>query len=199
MVKSKRAFRNKSLKLKFKNKKGGSYSMIGNATPSSCMTDTKPLDVVSEPKLSVDYANPRGISQLGTVPTNSPPTISEQAFSNRYNWSGDSSLTGAGTDHPSGLSSDNYMEVQKAPSQSGGKRKNKTYKGKQNSNKVSKKQCEGKSKKFKGKSCNKKKSSKKHRKNKKSGGGYYLSLEQPKIAGQSVVSGYENCISDPKF
>lgn len=188
MAKSKKAYKKRTLKkYSFKNKKGGSCSMSGNVQPNNCFGGSPPLlKTEVEPKLSTDCMNPKGISQLGLVPTNLPETVSEQAFANRYNWSGDSVLAGAET--TSGLSSNNHL---KTLEQTGGKRKNKNCKGKN---------CNKKSKEKKSKKNNKQSSSKKsHRHKKKTGGGYYLSLEQPKIAGQAVVSGYENCISDPKF
>jgi len=165
MVKSKKTLSRKlSHKKSLKNKRGGSYLELKNPT---------------EPKLSSDCMNPKGLSQLGLNTVNLSETASEQAFANRYKWSGAEPNT-------NGLSSNNHINNVE---QSGGKQRN-SKKKQTNNKRNNKKQTNNKKR---------KNNKNKQQRRKKSGGGYYLSLEQPKIAGQSVVSGYENCVSDPKF
>lgn len=44
---------------------------------------------------TVDCLNPHGLSQMGVNPYESPPTVSEQAFDQRYSWSGND-IAGSG-------------------------------------------------------------------------------------------------------
>lgn len=165
-------------KLKFKKKKNKVYSLKkggGNCDP-----------------LTVDCINNCSTGQLGINPVNMPPTMSEQAFSNRYQWRGNGI---AGSDsqildsYPKsttcGSSNNNYIfnSLPDSINQHGGNKKSKSLK----KNKVDKKNLRNKKKVRK----NKKTVLKKNKK--KGGSGFFLNLGNPKIAGQAEISRYNSC------
>ena len=113
---------------------------------------------------TVDCLNPHGLSQMGVNPYESPPTVSEQAFDQRYSWSGNG-IAGSGVG--------NSVECPQ-----------KTM----TSTPVSEEMSGGRKDKLKKKNKKHKKSAKKKR-----GGGYYLNLGNEKIGNQALVTGYDDC------
>ena len=143
--------------------------------------------------LTVDCLNNCGNGQLGINPINMPPTMSEQAFSNRYQWRGNGI---AGSDsqisdsYPKsttcGSSNNNYLSnsLPDSINQHGGNKKLKSLKKvKKNKKNLSSKKTNVKK--------NKKTVLKKNKK--KGGSGFFLNLGNPKIAGQAEVSRYNSC------
>ena len=134
--------------------------------------------------VTVDCLNNCGNGQLGINPVNMPPTMSEQAFSNRYQWRGNGI---AGSDFQTsdsypksttcGSSNNNYLSnsLPDSINQQGGTKKSISSK---------------KNKKTQLKT-NKKKVLKKNKK--KGGSGFFLNLGNSKIAGQPEVSRYNSC------
>ena len=146
--------------------------------------------------VTVDCLNNCGNGQLGINPVNMPPTMSEQAFSNRYQWKGNGI---AGSDsqisdsYPKsttcGSSNNNYLSnsLPDSINQHGGNKKSKSLK-KVKKNKINKKNLKSKKTKIR---KNKKIALKKEKK--KGGSGFFLNLSNPKIAGQAEVSRYNSC------
>ena len=106
---------------------------------------------------TVDCLNPHGLSQMGVNPYESPPTVSEQAFDQRYSWSGND-IAGSGVGNQvecpakTEVAPASEMTSPMTEEMSGGKKKKKN-----------------------------KKSAKK-----KIGGGYYLNLGNEKIGNQAL-------------
>ena len=145
--------------------------------------------------VTVDCLNNCSNGQLGINPVNMPPTVSEQAFNNRYQWRGNGI---AGSDfqisdsYPKSTtcksSNNNYLSTSLTDSinQHGGNKKSRSLK-KIKKNKGNKDNL--KSKKMKVRKNNKTAL----KKNKKGGAGFFLNLGNPKIAGQAEISRYNSC------
>jgi len=117
---------------------------------------------------TVDCLNPHGLSQMGINPYEAPPTVSEQAFDNRYSWSGNG-IAGSGLGNKVGCPA----KTEVAPTT-------------EMTTPMSEEMVGGKKNKKKNKKTAKKKKIIK-------GGGYYLNLGTPKIGNQALVTGYDDC------
>lgn len=114
---------------------------------------------------TVDCLNPYGLSQMGVNPYESPPTVSEQAFDQRYSWFGNE-IAGSGIGNQVECPTKTEIETPVSQEMSGGLKKKKNNKRKKNNKKSAKK---------------------------KRGGGYYLNLGTEKIGNQALVTGYDDC------
>jgi|MDTB01.1.fsa_nt_gb hypothetical protein len=116
---------------------------------------------------TVDCLNPYGLSQMGINPYEAPPTVSEQAFDQRYSWSGNG-IAGSGIDKHVDCPAKSLVSPSLPVSEemSGGRKQRPKKKNKRNKNKKSAK---------------------------KKGGGYYLNLGTSKIGNQALVTGYDDC------